>query len=72
MSWSRSSRRTDGTGTPLDPDQYVADFAAALISVVTDPERAARMGRAGRERAIESFSWSTIAERTRQIYDAVV
>ena len=32
---------TDGTGTPLDPDQYVADFAAALISVVTDPERAA-------------------------------
>jgi starch synthase len=61
----------DGTGTPLDPDQYVADFAAALTSVVTDPERAERMGRAGRERAIAAFSWSTIAERTRQIYDAV-
>ena len=39
---------TDGTGTPLDPDQYVADFAAALIEVVSDPERAAEMGRAGR------------------------
>jgi glycosyltransferase involved in cell wall biosynthesis len=26
------------------------------------------MGRAGRARAIESFSWSTIAERTRAIY----
>ena len=61
---------TDGTGTPLDPDQYVADFAAALVSVVSDPERAARMGRAGRERARAAFSWSTIAERTRQIYDA--
>jgi starch synthase len=61
----------DGTGTPLDPDQYVADFAAALVSVVSDPERAARMGRAGRERAMAAFSWSTIAERTRQIYDAV-
>jgi alpha-maltose-1-phosphate synthase len=58
----------DGTGTPLDPDRYVADFAAALASVVTDPDRAARMGRAGRERAIAAFSWQTIAERTRQIY----
>jgi glycosyltransferase involved in cell wall biosynthesis len=62
---------TDGTGTPLDPDQYVADFAAALTSVVSDPERAARMGRAGRERAIAAFSWATIAERTRLIYDAL-
>jgi starch synthase len=61
----------DGVGTPLDPDRYVADFATALTSVVTDPERAERMGRAGRERAIAAFSWSTIAERTRQIYDAV-
>jgi len=62
---------TDGTGTPLDPDQYVADFAAALVSVVSDPERATRMGRAGRQRAMAAFSWNTIAERTRQIYDAV-
>jgi alpha-maltose-1-phosphate synthase len=62
---------TDGTGTPLDPDRYVADFAAALTSVVTDPERAARLGRAGRERAIAAFSWRTIAERTRQVYDAL-
>jgi starch synthase len=58
----------DGTGTPLDPDRYVADFAAALTSVVTDPERAAAMGRAGRQRAIESFSWTAIAEQTRGIY----
>jgi alpha-maltose-1-phosphate synthase len=58
----------DGTGTPLNPDRYVADFAAALTSMVSDPERAAEMGRAGRARAIESFSWSTIAERTQAIY----
>jgi alpha-maltose-1-phosphate synthase len=62
----------DGTGTPLDPDRYVADFASALTQVVTDPERAAQMGRAGRERAIAAFSWRTIAERTQQIYDALV
>jgi starch synthase len=59
---------TDGTGTPLDPDRYVADFAEALVSVVTDPDRAAAMGRAGRQRAIAAFSWDAIAERTTEIY----
>ncbi len=62
---------TDGTGTPLNPDQYVADFAEALVSVVSDPDRAAAMGRAGRRRAIESFSWTAIAEQTRAIYDSL-
>ncbi len=62
----------DGTGTPLDPDQYVADFAAALTSVVSDPARAAGMGRAGRARAIASFSWGAIAERTVEVYRSVL
>ncbi|GAB3254091.1 glycogen synthase [Nocardioides dilutus] len=59
---------SDGTGTPLDPDRYVADFAAALNQVVSDPDRAAAMGRAGRQRAIEAFSWAAIAERTLEVY----
>ncbi|WP_395658496.1 glycogen synthase [Nocardioides sp.] len=63
---------TDGTGTPLDPEQYVADFAAALTAVVSDPDRAAMMGRAGRERAIEAFSWDAIAERTVEVYRSVL
>jgi starch synthase len=63
---------TDGTGTPLNPDQYVADFAAALNEVVSDPERAAEMGRAGRQRAIEDFSWEAIAERTVEVYRSVL
>ncbi len=58
----------DGTGTPLDPDRYVADFAAALTEVVTDPARAEAMGRAGRARAIADFSWAAIAERTVEVY----
>ena len=63
---------TDGTGTPLDPDRYVADFAAALIAVVSDPDRAAELGRAGRARAIEAFSWPAIAERTVGVYRSVL
>ena len=62
----------DGTGTPLDPDRYVADFAAALNDVVSDPARAAEMGRAGRQRAIDAFSWTSIAERTVEVYRSVL
>jgi starch synthase len=63
---------TDGTGNPLDPDTYVADFAAALLEVVADSDRAAEMGVAGRRRAVESFAWPAIAERTVGIYSSVL
>jgi alpha-maltose-1-phosphate synthase len=59
---------TDGTGTPLDPDQYVSDFASALNEMVADPDRAQEMGRLGRIRAQESFSWPAIAEKTMEVY----
>ncbi|MDH2414752.1 glycogen synthase [Nocardioides sp. CER19] len=63
---------TDGTGTPVDPAAYVADFSAALNELVAEPERAAEMGRAGRRRAIEAFSWGAIAEKTVAIYRSLV
>lgn len=58
----------DGTGTPVDPDRFVADLAAALNEAVSDTARADRMGLAGRRRAVESFSWSRIGEQTHQVY----
>jgi starch synthase len=62
----------DGTGTPLDPDRFVADLAAAMTDAVSDPARAAEMGAAGRRRAEEHFSWTAIAERTLEVYDRVL
>ncbi len=66
------AQATDGTGTPTDPEAFVADLAAALTDVVSDPERAARMGAAGRERAETAFSWATIADQTRAVYRSLV
>jgi starch synthase len=63
---------TDGTGTPLDPDRFVADLARTLTEVVSDPARAAEMGRAGRIRAEREFGWSQIATRTREIYASLL
>lgn len=62
----------DGTGTPVDEDRFVADLAAALTEAVADPERARRMGVAGRQRAVESFSWETIGDRTTEVYREVL
>ncbi|MDK1327765.1 glycogen synthase [Arthrobacter sp. zg-Y1143] len=63
---------TDGTGTPLDPEAFVRDFAAALTTVVADPDLARRMGEAGRLRATDQFSWESIAEATLDVYRSVL
>ncbi|WP_336502356.1 glycogen synthase [Microbacterium paraoxydans] len=58
----------DGTGTPTDPDRFVADLAAVLTEVTSDPARAREYGEAGRERARALFSWGAIADETRALY----
>ncbi|PKW25294.1 glycogen synthase (ADP-glucose) [Phycicoccus duodecadis] len=62
----------DGTGIPVDEDRFVADLAAAMNEAVSDLDRAARFGRAGRQRAVESFSWDTIGDRTMEVYRDVL
>ncbi|MGL5911470.1 MAG: glycogen synthase, partial [Phycicoccus sp.] len=58
----------DGTGVPVDEDRFVADLGAALVDAVSDPDRTGRMGAAGRQRAVESFSWARIGEQTHEVY----
>jgi starch synthase len=61
----------DGTGTPVDPERFVADLAGTLTEVAMDPDRAREYGEAGRERARREFSWSSIADATRALYAEV-
>ncbi len=62
----------DGTGTPLDDKKWVADLAAAMNEAVSDPERARAYGVAGRQRAVEQFSWTTIGDKTMEVYASVL
>ncbi len=62
---------TDGTGAPSDPERFVADIAEAVNAVLADPARAAALGLAGRQRAVEHFSWPAIASRTMELYRSV-
>lgn len=63
---------TDGTGTPVDPDRFIGDLRDALVRMVSDPVRAKEMGEASRRRAAEHFSWTSIAERTLDVYRTVI
>ena len=62
----------DGTGTPIDPDKFVADLAATLNEVLADPEKAAEYGRAGRERVEQEFTWKRISEQTQALYRELI
>ncbi|MET8358468.1 glycogen synthase [Micromonospora sp. NPDC005171] len=62
---------TDGSGTPLDPDRFVADLATAINTLLGDPARTERFGQAGRRRAVEHFSWDAIARQTLEVYRSV-
>ena len=53
---------TGETGYTVPVDD-VAGFAARLLEVLRDPERAARMGLAGRARALRHFTWQAVAEK---------
>ncbi|SCL32705.1 glycogen synthase (ADP-glucose) [Micromonospora nigra] len=62
---------TDGSGTPLDPARFEADLSARLNELLADPARTARFGTAGRQRAVEHFSWDAIARQTLDVYRSV-
>ncbi|MGN6444939.1 glycogen synthase [Amnibacterium sp.] len=62
----------DGTGTPTDPERFVADLGRVLAEAVADRARAQRYGRAGRERARAVFDWDAIGAQTVEIYRSLV
>jgi glycosyltransferase involved in cell wall biosynthesis len=53
---------------PVDPAAFESDLASAINRLMADAPLRERMGRAGRARAVERFSWSAIAEETVGLY----
>lgn len=62
----------DGVTGLLVPPRQPRELAAALNRVLGEGSRAAEMGRAGRARVEEHFSWLSVAARTERLYgDAI-
>jgi glycosyltransferase involved in cell wall biosynthesis len=52
----------------LVPPRDPRELAAAIVTLLNDPERRTRMGRAGLERVTRLFSADTMIERTLEVY----
>jgi len=62
----------DGKTGLLVPPGEPEPLAAALNALLRDPDRAAAMGRAGRQRAVAEFGWAAIAAQTAALYAELV
>jgi glycosyltransferase involved in cell wall biosynthesis len=58
----------DGRAGLLVPTRDANALAQAIASLLDDPERRAAMGRSGRERVLQHFTWRRAAERTVAVY----
>ena len=54
------------------PESFVTALATRVDQLLANPALAARMGRAGRARAVQHFSWRAIAARTVELYDSLL
>jgi starch synthase len=55
-----------------DGSAFRVGLADNVNELLADPDRARRMGAAGRKRAEREFSWATAAERTVEVYRSVL
>lgn len=65
------------TGTLVHYDEndaasFEKDLAEQVNAMVADRARAKEFGKKGRERAVEEFSWATIAQQTVDIYKSLM
>jgi alpha-maltose-1-phosphate synthase len=64
--------RPDDPMSPVDPDRFELNLAGAINALMADAATREVMGRAARRRAVERFSWTTIAETTVDLYRTLV
>ncbi len=58
--------------TPLHPDDFSKDLAHQINRLMSHPARMKEFGLAGRKRAVNTFSWETIAKETADLYASLV
>src|SRR6478609_4723270 len=64
-----------GLLVPYDPEDvasFEAGLAERIAELLADPDRAAAMGAAGRERVLAEFGWAAIAQQTVEVYARVL
>ncbi|MEI6034639.1 MAG: glycogen synthase [Verrucomicrobiae bacterium] len=56
---------------PVHPNRFAKDLAARINELMADPLKRMAFGKAGRQRAVDVFSWSAIARQTQALYESL-
>jgi alpha-maltose-1-phosphate synthase len=57
---------------PVNPDKFSRDMAEKINRLMADEPLRKKFGEAGRRRAVEKFSWATIAAETKKMYESLL
>jgi alpha-maltose-1-phosphate synthase len=57
---------------PLHPEKFARDLAVKINELMREEKLRLRLGKAGRLRAEEKFSWRAIAKETKTLYECLV
>ncbi len=64
-------QRKESPFEPLKPEKFSRDLAARVNRLMQDRNLREKFGKAGRKRAEEKFSWSKIAQQTKELYERI-
>jgi glycosyltransferase involved in cell wall biosynthesis len=61
-----------GSFEPTDPEKFARDLAERINQLMKDQQLCEEFGKAGRKRVEEQFSWTSIAQKTKALYETLV
>ena len=62
----------EGSFEPENPGKFAQELAASINRLMKDQELREKFGKAGRKRVEEQFSWASIAQKTKALYETLV
>lgn len=62
----------EGQDGLLVKDGNADSLATAIVELLANPERRAEMGRAGRRKVLSRYTWKTMTQRVRDVYQQVL
>ena len=62
----------EGSFEPTNPETFARDLAERVNQLMKDRQLRERFGKAGRRRVEEYFSWASIAQKTKALYETLI
>ena len=62
----------EGSFEPKNPEKFARDLAERINQLMKDRQLREKFGKAGRKRVEEHFSWTSIAQKTKSLYETLV